>query len=900
VPRDLETICLKCLRKEPERRYGSAAALADDLQRFLEGRPIQARPLGWGARLWRWSRRNPTAAALLASALALVGLASGAGVWLVQQRAWRATELRNDVRTAVAQAESLRKGFHFHEARALLEQVRQRLEPAGPNDLRRQVDQAQADLDLAVQLDAARMQGATLVSGRVDPSGAAEPRYAAAFAQAGLGPEGNDSDSVAARVRDSAVYAELVAALDDWASLTPDRGRRAWLLEVARKADPDPTRARLRQPELWEDSKLWRDPDRVIQLARDLRGAEFSPQLATALGRVSRARGGDAVPLLTAVQARFPEDFWLNSELGAALLIGYRPAEALSYYRAALALRPNTSATHQSLGAVLLQLRRVDEAMDHLREAIRLDSQNVWAHANLANAYRDKGRVDEAIDQFQEALRIDPRDASIHTSFGRLLREIGRLDEARKHLDEALRLDPDNYWAHDNLALMLLRQGRVDEALDHIQQALKINPRDTSVLCSFGIALRTKGRLDEAMEQFRQVIRLDPNYASAYAHLAFTLDAKGRTDEAIDHYQQAARLNPNDSAVHNNLGVLLSAKGRLDEAIDHFQQSIQLDPRAALANAARAAASTATGQGPQARQLSEPERAGLRRQALARLRASLELATKLRNEGQIVGWSLASWQGDPALAGVRDPAALAKLPDAERQQWQRLWRDVAAHIAADPLEQGRAQTARRDWAQAARNYARAMTHDSTNDGHFWFEYAALLLLAGDRPGYAKACAHMMERHGKDGGPRSYHLARACTLAPDAVADASQPGRLAEKELQGAARQFWSLTEQGALAYRAGRFHDAVSLFEQSLQADSTPGRAVINWLWLALAQQRLGKADEARRWLNKAQAWLDQFGDGMPARAEEEFGLHLHNWLEAHVLRREVEALIQPKGSPRK
>jgi hypothetical protein len=67
---------------------------------------------------------------------------------------------------------------------------------------------------------------------------------------------------------------------------------------------------------------------------------------------------------------------------------------------------------------------------------------------------------------------------------------------------------------------------------------------------------------------------------------------------------------------------------------------------------------------------------------------------------------------------------------------------------------------------------------------------------------------------------------------------------------------------------------------------------------LALANHRLGKAEEARRWLNKAQAWLDQYRDGMPAHAEEEFGLHLHNWLEAHVLRREAEALI-PSEAPR-
>jgi tetratricopeptide (TPR) repeat protein len=139
------------------------------------------------------------------------------------------------------------------------------------------------------------------------------------------------------------------------------------------------------------------------------------------------------------------------------------------------------------------------------------------------------------------------------------------------------------------------------------------------------------------------------------------------------------------------------------------------------------------------------------------------------------------------------------------------------------------------------------------------------------------------------------VARACTLAPDAVSDAPLPGCLAEKELEESGQAFWSLTEQGALAYRAGRFQQAVPFFEQSLRADATSGRAVLNWLWLALAKQRLGKAEEARRWLNKAQAWLDQYRDGMPAGAEEELGLHPHNWLEAHVLRREAEALIQPE-----
>jgi eukaryotic-like serine/threonine-protein kinase len=80
IDRDLSTICLKCLEKDPKRRYSAALALAEDLERWLEGYSIVARPVSPAVRLWRWSRRNPITAGMTALLLAL-GTAVGVMIW---------------------------------------------------------------------------------------------------------------------------------------------------------------------------------------------------------------------------------------------------------------------------------------------------------------------------------------------------------------------------------------------------------------------------------------------------------------------------------------------------------------------------------------------------------------------------------------------------------------------------------------------------------------------------------------------------------------------------------------------------------------------------------------------------------------------------------------------------
>jgi serine/threonine protein kinase len=102
LPRDLETICLKCLQKDPGKRYSGALELAADLRRYLDGTPIVARPAGRVERLWRWCRRNPLPASLLVA----VTFGAGFGLWHLSGLSQSLVE-SSALESAAQQAETL-------------------------------------------------------------------------------------------------------------------------------------------------------------------------------------------------------------------------------------------------------------------------------------------------------------------------------------------------------------------------------------------------------------------------------------------------------------------------------------------------------------------------------------------------------------------------------------------------------------------------------------------------------------------------------------------------------------------------------------------------------------------------------------------------------------------------
>jgi WD40 repeat protein len=122
VNRELEAICLKCLKKEPARRYASAEAVAEDLERWLRGEVVDAYPVAWPRRLGKWAKRRPAVAALLLVLALLAGSGVGAVAWEEAEthRAWHAAESQSNI-NRVGVADSWVTAGQFKRAEAILD-----------------------------------------------------------------------------------------------------------------------------------------------------------------------------------------------------------------------------------------------------------------------------------------------------------------------------------------------------------------------------------------------------------------------------------------------------------------------------------------------------------------------------------------------------------------------------------------------------------------------------------------------------------------------------------------------------------------------------------------------------------------------------------------------------------
>ncbi|MBI3722549.1 tetratricopeptide repeat protein [bacterium] len=626
---DLDTICLKCLEKERERRYASAEDLALELDRYLRGDPIEARPIGSLSRLWRRARRRKAASA--GAALAILGLALGAHGLLSAARAQRAGEDRarvgqeTDALLARARAGRLAPAEREEAIFAILRSP----DAETVAKLGRELDAIASDLERATR--------SLYEEGAREPGGPIEGIETALAAwrpgEKARGPLLEAQKRILAReeARARTVSGQAAPTFRDIAATAQGKvlGGRVVLEAVASDAlgrigiaegaleplarvlgaESDPGRAVSPASAI---CRLGRSPEaaarayEVVWSARDRFGQEsgFWHQVKPAFKQIaalSEREPGTAVGFRERAQRRNDRgeldaaiaDYGRAIELdpryamsfnnrGAALLEKGELARAIADFDRAIELDPRSSLAFTNRGVARSKKGERDDALADLTHAIELDPLP-GHYNNRANLLCEKRDFAGAIADYTRAIELDPRDARSYINRANALQKGGDLEKALGDYERAIDLDPRSSFAFMNRGFARHTSGDLDGALADYTHALELDPRNALAFLDRGKARIDKGDLDGAISDYTRALELDPRNLAASANRGKARATKGDLAGALADYDRAVEIDPASATVRYDRGRLLQARGDAEGAIADYTRAIQLDPHAAPA-----------------------------------------------------------------------------------------------------------------------------------------------------------------------------------------------------------------------------------------------------------------------------------------------------------------------------
>jgi tetratricopeptide (TPR) repeat protein len=500
-------------------------------------------------------------------------------------------------------------------AEALLRNSAEELDPElaqRAEDLRQLLARNEADRELAVALEKVRTDRADPVEGAFDFARAARD-YSRTFTEAGFAVPADapaDVAAVAARLDASPIREQLVAALDDWAYVTWRKGEDATagsLLEVARRAAPDPRWGdRLRRLELWRDRKA------LGQLVKEAPVTALSPQTLLLVGNLLNGDQPLWQTWLRRAQAQYPGDFWLNFELGSAL-IDATPAEAAGFFWVAVAVRPSSGIAYHNLGNAFRAQKQMPEAIDAYRKALQCDPTLPRSHHDLAMCLYAQKQLPEAIASYTTALKLEPGFAAGHYNLALAFWAHGQLPEAIESYRKAIKLSPNFVAAYIDLGGALLTHQQPTLAMAPLLKAIDLDrnnkkawhnlyvafrderqlleagaalPRADGldrqyawIFNSLGNSLRLDKRPHEAIFAYRKAVELDPNLAAAHANLDPLFREMQARPDAIDAYRMLTKVAPDFAPGHYYLGLLLRGQGQLEDAVAEFRKVVAIDAK---------------------------------------------------------------------------------------------------------------------------------------------------------------------------------------------------------------------------------------------------------------------------------------------------------------------------------
>jgi serine/threonine protein kinase/Tfp pilus assembly protein PilF len=622
LPRDLAVILAKTLEKEPARRYDTADALARDLDAFLDGRPIAARPPTLGYVLGLAVRRNKAAAALL-TALGLLLVAAPLLVVAVRDRAARAkqAELVADAWLAVNTGRSVR------------DSVLPLLKAAAPGEPRAHA----LEIELAFAVNAAQS------AARLRPLAWDDPKARRAYFDANFALGDIALEAEQWTLASTAYRNALGTGVDDAAAeravASVETARRALAeaheKEVRRWLGEARSGALAARPDGYEDARdalLGLKEAQTVKLLGEALG-EVSAALRAALreeylaakmpNAEEAARGEQPIEGLEAAIAKIEKGVnrWELDTASNALLVR---AERRLFARAHLEL-PKTSFTANMLGSSLLgpaQRRRVGEGPLLLARLCsdvlgRLEIRE-GAIAPLAEyifAERDADRAAQAGIALcrlggPEAetivrtgrLRFDNPTGPFWTKTAPFLRRIegaqlygestedlvgraivrrskGDVDGAIEDCSRAIDIDRNTQGAWATRGLARRAKGDVAGAIEDYSEALRIAPGDLPTRTNRANAHAELGNLEAAIEDCTEVLRRDDRFAQARIVRGSIWLRKGEPDRALEDEARAIEIDPQNPKAWNLRGVAHARKNEISDAISDFSQAIQLDER---------------------------------------------------------------------------------------------------------------------------------------------------------------------------------------------------------------------------------------------------------------------------------------------------------------------------------
>ena len=275
--------------------------------------------------------------------------------------------------------------------------------------------------------------------------------------------------------------------------------------------------------------------------------------------------------------------------------------QAISEYRQAIALNPNSPIIHNRLGVAYSELKQYDAALDAYQKALVLSPMTAEPHYNMGLVYLKQGDLPRAAEAFKRAVAIDAEWGDPYTGLGEVYLKQGDFGQAARAYKQATRLNPSgNPSAILGLGKTYVKQGRLDDAIIAIEKAIEIQVDNTEAhyqLAQIYIKRGEKKKAASAMVFFKVLRQTDPllneaeawvkrhpNDARGYNNLGIVYLARHRSEDAIASYKRAISLAPHLATAHYNLGHAYHKQGKMNLAIAAYQQALTTDTTLAIAH----------------------------------------------------------------------------------------------------------------------------------------------------------------------------------------------------------------------------------------------------------------------------------------------------------------------------